>query len=575
MKFPVLSSVAKSRDNVIEFGGYNHNLVVPEREFYDTKNMTAACYPILSPRSKRGIIRTFDKPNGITAKEELAWVDGTTLYYNGANVGVVSDTPKQFVSMGAYLLVWPDKKIYNTATGDFENLGAEFSTTGSTYFRLCRDDGTEYSGYTTSDLAPENPADGDIWLDTSKSPASLKQFSSSTGTWTAIATTYVKIASPGIGANFSEYDGVTISGVTVDEQFNSDFILWSASDDYVVVTGIITQEMSQNTPVTVERKIPDMDFLTESENRVWGCSSEKHEIYACKLGDPKNWNCFMGVASDSYALTIGSDGDFTGAITHLGYVLFFKEDCIHKLYGTKPANYQLTSSAVRGVERGSEKSLVIVNETLYYKSRNGICAYDGSLPSTISQNLGTERYKNAVAGTVGNCYYISMQDSDGEWHMFVYDESLGVWEKEDNTHSLGFARRAGELYYIDASDNSLRSVKGTTSLYNEEGVPARLENNIDWMVETGDLMSFTPDRKYISKIQIRLSVPSGAHANVSLQYDSSGVWEKKANISEFRKGIYTLPIITPRCDHFRIKIEGSGDVKIYAISKISEGGSEL
>ena len=76
----------------------------------------------------------------------------------------------------------------------------------------------------------------------------------------------------------------------------------------------------------------------------------------------------MGISTDSYAMTVCSGGDFTGACSHLGYVLFFKEDVIHRIYGTKPANYQLTNVESRGVEKGSEKSLVIVNETLYYKS---------------------------------------------------------------------------------------------------------------------------------------------------------------------------------------------------------------
>ena len=82
----------------------------------------------------------------------------------------------------------------------------------------------------------------------------------------------------------------------------------------------------------------------------------------------------------SYTATVGSDGDFTGAITHLGYVLFFKEDVIHKLYGSKPSNTQITTMPLRGVAKGCEKSLGIVNETLYYAARNNICSYEGAMP---------------------------------------------------------------------------------------------------------------------------------------------------------------------------------------------------
>lgn len=71
----------------------------------------------------------------------------------------------------------------------------------------------------------------------------------------------------------------------------------------------------------------------------------------------------MGLNTDSYAVTVGAPGRFTGAVTFLGYVLFFKEDCLLKLFGTKPSNYQISQTNCRGVQQGSEKSLVIVTPT--------------------------------------------------------------------------------------------------------------------------------------------------------------------------------------------------------------------
>ena len=64
-----------------------------------------------------------------------------------------------------------------------------------------------------------------------------------------------------------------------------------------------------------------------------GMQLEKHEIYACKLGDPWNWNCFAGLSTDSCAVTVGSDGDFTGAASYLDYILFFKADRVHIVQG--------------------------------------------------------------------------------------------------------------------------------------------------------------------------------------------------------------------------------------------------
>lgn len=219
-----------------------------------------------------------------------------------------------------------------------------------------------------------------------------------------------------IGKLFKQYDGVTISGCTGPaEGLNGSCIIRSRGDDWIVVPGILDMAFDQEEAVTICREIPDMEFLTESENRIWGCSSEKHEIYACKLGDPTNWNCFEGISTDSYAATIGSDGDFTGPVLIWETSSFLKRTWYIKYGAAGPANFQIANSPVRGVKKGSEKSLVIVNETLYYHSRNGVCAYDGSLPVSVSGPLGNLCYQNARGGNVGDCYYLSMEDEDGKW----------------------------------------------------------------------------------------------------------------------------------------------------------------
>jgi hypothetical protein len=437
---PPLNVIGTDRPMISKFGGYNHSPRISEKEFDDMKNMSSSYYPNLSTRGKRGIFTPITKPNGLTAKSNLFWVDGTTLYHNGVPISglTLEDSEKQLVSMGAYLLIWPDKKFYNTDDYSFGDLGAAITIAGDVTCTLTKSDGEAYGTPTVATTAPEEPADGDLWMDTSSDTHVLKQYSETTASWVPIATTYIKISAAGIGELFEQYDGVTISGLET-ASLNGSFILYAVDDDYIVITGILDEAAEQTGGVTVSRDVPDMDFITECNNRLWGCSNENHEIYVSKLGDPKNWNVFMNVSTDSYKATIGSDGDFTGACTHLGYVCFWKEDILHRWYGDQPENFKGSTIPCRGVEKGSEKSLVIVNEYLYYKSRSAICMYDGSLPVEISKALGDVRYTDAVAGYLGNKYYVSMADVDGDYHLFVYDTSLGMWHKEDDTHALFFA----------------------------------------------------------------------------------------------------------------------------------------
>ena len=94
--------------------------------------------------------------------------------------------------------------------------------------------------------------------------------------------------------------------------------VWSSLDGKSSLT------YSSEEPLQCERRVPDLDYLTECDNRVWGCSGSENVIYACKLGDPTNWFSYRNTAADSYAVTVGSDGDFTGAAACMGYVLFFQ-----------------------------------------------------------------------------------------------------------------------------------------------------------------------------------------------------------------------------------------------------------
>lgn len=575
MKLSPLNNIYTQRDIQSEFRGYNHRLYLDSSEFYDMGNMTSAYYPVLSPRNKRGYIMQLDKPNGIFPKTKLCYVNGTHFYYNGISNAdwLVSDTEKQFVSMGGYVLIFPDKKVFNTATLTMSDMEASFTTSGTVTYKLSRQDGTIYPDPVVSDTEPEEPSDGDLWINTSGSKHILEQYSAFSEQWTQIATVYVRIENPGIGAAFNQYDGVSISGSTIDD-LNHTAIIQSKANDWIVVVGLIDGVMTQSTALTLERKTPDMDFLTEHNNRVWGCSSVNHEIYCCKQGDPTNWYAYEGLSTDSYAVTIASDGDFTGAVTYLDYVLFFKENRVHIIQGNKPANFQAQDRALRGVEKGSEKSMAIVNEILYYKSNEGIVAYGGSLPETIYASFGDIRYKNAVAGVGRNKYYVSMQSiDDNEYYLFAYDTEQHIWHKEDNLQVKYFCKYNNELYYID-KDNKIGSIYGSTEFYDDFQGGSK-EDKVTWFVETGDFGMESPDQKTISRILLRLSAEPLTSISVSAMYDSSGEWENKRTIRASSKHAFNVPVIPRRCDHMRLRIEGEGAAKIWSLSKETEGGSEL
>ena len=587
---PQISTSYTSREFIDTFGGYNHNHKIGNGEFYDTQNLSTDYFPLLATRKKRGIVETLTVGQGMIEKDALAYIDNGTLYYNGNATSLTDITPgdKQLVGMGAYICVFPDKKYFNTQdNSDYGSMEAHYAnaleeSTAAVQFQSCMSDGSLYTGRTVSDTEPEDPANGDIWVDSTT--GSYYEYSSVQVMWVEILTTYVKITFSTQGQlDVNDYDGVKITGCPI-EDLNGDKIIYahggSAEDninDYIVVIGVLQDDLADiQCRITVDRNVPDMDYVCEAQNRLWGCfygnDGEKNlnEIYCCALGDFKNWRQYLGVATDSWTASVGSDGVWTGAVNYLGYPTFFKENCIHRVAISGEGAHQLMETECRGVQNGSHKSLQIVGETLFYKSRTDICAYQGGFPQSISEALGEDKYYNAVAGTFGSKYYISMKDASDNWHLFVYDYNKNIWIREDSLHAKAFAAVDDELYCISEETETLVTVNKLIAMYGTAGTK---EASLSWKAESGLQYYQYPDMKYVSRYNFRMRC-SGT-VKLYIEYDSSGTWIESGTINVMdRFDTVTIPVKPRRCDHLRFKLEGTGYFKIYSIARVYEIGSD-
>ena len=564
------------------FRGYSHNLKLAEGELYDTTNLTTDYYPLLASRKKRGVQAALTKPGGLLEKDALCYVANGTLYVNSLPTSLtgLSDGEKQLVSMGAYICVFPDKKYYNTEnSSDYGSMEADWSLTGSVTYTPCDVDGVPYTNFVVSASQPDNPANGTYWLD--QDNKIVMMYSSSLGVWTEVATVYTKVTFSSQGqvpALFKEGDGVEITGLAVDDLNGTKYLYGvggatSTTDDYIVLVGIVEGSITYSSTVRLQRKLPAMDFVIECQNRLWGCrygyDSTLHEtineVYCSALGDFKNWRQYQGLSTDSWAASVGSDGQWTGAINYLGHPTFFKENRIHTITVSATGGHRLDETVCRGVQKGSAKSLCVVGETLYYKSRTDVCAWQGGFPTGVSAALGDQTFTNAVGGAFGTKYYLSMKDSSNLWHLFVYDTAKGLWIREDNLHVMQFAKVGAELWCIDAN-NKLTAMYGSTGT---------AESTLSWSMETGILYYEYPDNKYLSRYDIRLNMEANATAKIYMEYDSTGGWIDSGTIARTGTGTVVIPIRPRRCDHLRMKIAGTGAVKVFSIARTLEVGSDV
>ena len=527
------------------------------------------------------------KVRGILIKHNrLVYMIGTKVYYKDECLDFTPfieeaehTSEQQLINFGTYILIFPLGIYFNTLDlSEMGKLGEEVVIDNATLnIQVCDKEGKALSPI-ISDTEPADPTDGQYWISTKESNKGLYVYVDSMRMWQPVLTTYLKVqVSDTKGVNLSDHfkEGDAVFLNTWLEDINNGSLVQSAGADYLIVIGFTDKpETKTLDSFVIERRVPPLDYVCVCHNRVWGCyaTENTNEIYACKQGDPKNWYVYEGIASDSYALTIASDGAFTGAISFNDYPFFFKENVIYEVLGNYPSAYQLYTFDMRGVQKGSSNSLAVVGEYLLYKSNRDICVFDGNSPVSISQNLGYDEYSQAAAGSCVDKYYISMHnDTLKKWEMFVYDMEKQMWMKEDDTHIQQFIYvNSGELYgcnghriygFENAADN-LSQETSTTEEY------------VEWEGVTGAYGYEDAFGNYISRLNIRAEIPYKSEIQVLISYDDGEFIPLKTLRGEEHTQKQTVSFIPKRCDHYNIKLKGHGDVLVYSITRHFEKGSD-
>lgn len=513
------------------FGGLDRRASARNGAIADMLNMSADRYPALTVRPRRGEYASVKKPNGFCCWDCVAWVDGTKLMIDGEEAATLEDSKKMMVGIQRKLCIWPDKVIYDLETAELTPMEAQWE--GEAAF--C--DGT-YAGEPA--LANTIIASGDL----------TKLFRAGDG----VAVT------AGVGGIEGETMGAyVLQEIEYDQTADETELRFLEETWRRFVTesensGELEEGMRPfpgvgiKIGIRIQRRTPELEGMYEHHNRLWGWIGGT--IFCCKLGDPTNWESFNGDATDSWELETGSPGDITGGISYGGRPLFFKENRVIRIYGDYPGQYSTSESESLGVEAGSGKSLAIAGDTLFYKSPAGIMAYTGGYPYCISEELGERHYKNAVAGSDGVSYYVSMERDTGDTELLRYDTRHRVWHTEDGDKSIGMGWH-GELY--DLEEPGMIYILGNrrSESYGEQGILTK--------VEFADFDEGTTRKKTPGRLLLRLEIDDGTDLDVFIRYDSRGDWIKVKHFEgKFIKGQVEAVIPLRRCDHYRVRIEGNG-----------------
>lgn len=529
-------------ERILEFKGLNRKPVIDNGEMRDMKNLSSDEYPCLSQRRPRGIYRdgasgarNYRHPIQMLVKyEQLAVMDegvGEWTFWYAQQDRLRFHEKQKMIGMNEKIIFFPDKSYYDCRTGLTGKLEAELTAPSATV---------------------DSSNDG--------------QDNGVKVTLGAGGTSY---------GQFKQNDAVVLTGVLrwtdaegnpgetrYPEDAGLSCLINSVDDNVIVFEPNIFLELdaagtttASLTELVIKRECPNLSHVMEYGNRLWGTCDDDNTIRCCKMGDPTNWDYYQNEALDSWAATQGTEGAWTGCAAFSNHLLFFKENYIHKVYGSYPAQFQVATQEANGVEIGSADSVAIIEDYVFYKSRIGIMVYAGSRPEVASGTFGANAYRNVVAGANRRKYYASMERPDGEHELLVFDAASNLWHREDDTHavcfcfmeeSLLYAENDGEIWIIDGGDD---------------------DSEIEWYAELGPFDEYLEDKKVVSKLKARYTLEEGAYLDIFIKTDDSD-WRliQEYDNSFDRAGM--IRIVPQRCNKYSVRFEGKGRCRIESLVRL-------
>ena len=330
------------------------------------------------------------------------------------------------------------------------------------------------------------------------------------------------------------------------------------STTYTTLNGVIYHA---GNGITIQRSVPDLDYICESGNRLWGVSNADNTIYASALGLPTRFYTYENVSTDSYAAAVGSEGEFTAICAFGSGVCCWKEKRLHKVLGSYPQEYAIYEYEIAGVQKGSSRSVQNINETLYYKGVFGVYTYTGGAPALISYNLGRTLYTDGAAGSDGLRYYLDVLDPEKKPALFVYDLTHGIWMKEDCLRAEAFCTAGGAMYFLSSDGKIYKTGEDNGERF-------------DWYASFTPFDEIAHNRKGYAMLRLRLDMQADAWFKIEISEDRS-LWKTVYMQASRDAMTLNVPLRIGRCDRFSVRISGHGRVTLRSMVREFFAGSEV
>jgi hypothetical protein len=561
MRMPRIPQNIQIRDSeTLAIRGLNLTENFTDGDLEYVKNISTDHYPYFEPIRKDDPIETAATPDDVfywdgkiiylhTVIDQEFGENSATFVYEVGNAdpiaiysyNFVEVVPRHFAAISGKLLIMPDKAIIEkTEEGytAYNAAGPQVSLSTAVY-----------SGHTiTVDPSELDPG----------------------GTYGGFGTT-IHIGQVLDISGSSLNDGIMVVITDVDRETG-----------VITVDKTLTDGTESNSWARMEGQgVPELEFICSHNNRIWGCSTvvengfKKQMIYASALGNPYVYDDYSSLIG-GWTTEVECDDDWTGCAALPSTVLFFKEKKILRVLGDDPSEYAVYTSNCEGVKKGSWKSLLNINDAIFYLGAHGVYIYSGSIPTRISERLGDRLYGDAVAGTDGVHYYIQMAEVDMDYArqtpytLFVYNIMQGFWTANgESDEKFSFSQgntlgvtylKGGKLYMTNPANDS-------------EGIEFEMILKPLYATITGSYnrQSQVFGMKRYLKTSVRMECGDEGTYILYCKFDD-GDWEEigrrlPETPSSKKSGVDYYAIPNNHCDKFQMRITGKGNVRLLGIQR--------
>ncbi len=587
MRLPVLKNNGKYNRRVVTFGGLNLMQSFSEGEMLDCSGISHSSFPALTQRQKSEMDFSCTMPTAAVFANKECIVTDDGLYYDRKKVMELEKGRKQLVFLGSRAIVFPDKVYYDTKNGESGSLSGEcvlhnvevsFSTnaitvpsanyeTTTTLENSVFPVGAKLTTYTTVSVTDgkislsgfslkkaEELSEGEIFFEKCEKNqyrvVISKQLSENEKEYIIVNELMtVKNTMKNIFTHFKVGDMVEISGCTSMSANNKTLRIVSKASNKLTFADSSFTEITEKADITIKRNIPDFTCICSYKNRLWGC--EGNTIYASALGDPFNFFLYEQLSTDSFSVESNTAGDFTACSVYGSYCLFFKENECYKLYGNRPANFQLSECFGGGIKKSDNLSIASVNGKLFYKGSGGIFAFYGGIPQCISQKIAMVPMENAIAGSDGKCYYLTVDTPSGR-EEYVYDDEKGLWSKSGVRDTLAYSFYQSKMHRL--KKDGIYTISSDT------------DNQCEWYTLLCPFDENYYKTKNYSRLYVTARLFDDSYLRVEISCDDSP-WKCVSTVYGRDKKYVNIPCVLKSCHEVKIRLSGKGRSVIESVTR--------